>query len=154
MRAERSALFLPDYYTTPNPICQELFQNFLIFFLFPIRFSVRHALSIGKRYKKRCQFRCNFLTHMLFHKNICRFSSQLNIYKSTFLLYNIWCWRAIVRQVPLFCTSLSVFAKCQAYDTAAHQQSRCAIFILTLLFHKKQKWQGRNPIAGPFPICL
>ena len=82
---------LPDYYTTPNPICQEFFQNFLFFFLFFIWFSVRHALSIGKRHKKGYHFRCNFLTHMLFHKNFCRFSSQLNIYKSTFLLYNIWC---------------------------------------------------------------
>ena len=90
---ESGVLFfvLPVYYTTPNSFCQVLFSKKQknIFRIF--HFLVRHTLSIGKSYKNANQNVVHFLTCMLFHKFFCQFSSQLNIYKSTTLRYNITC---------------------------------------------------------------
>ena len=48
-------------------------------------------MSIGKSDKKANQNSGHFLLCMLFAKKIRRFSSQLNIYKMDFLMYNITC---------------------------------------------------------------
>ena len=72
-------------------------------------------MSIGKRYKKDLPKRSKILLGMLFHKNFCRFSSQLNIYKSALMRYNI---SAVGnrRQVPFVAHCRVRSAKCQAYD--------------------------------------
>lgn len=47
------------------------------------------SMSIEKSNKNNGSFRLKFLLHTLLHKFFCRFSSQLNIYKKSFLRYNI-----------------------------------------------------------------
>ena len=95
---------LPQYYTLSFSFCQYFFENFFHFFCFSKNDEPTTFLSIGKSTKKSLLNIPQILLCMLFHKNFCRFSSQLDIYKSKVLLYNVTCWQTIACQVPLFCT--------------------------------------------------
>ena len=130
-----SALF-SSYYTIFSPVCQGLSSIFLpylpLFFLpadpgpLPIGKTAVAAfgttrVSIGKAHKKTGFRAENFLTRMLFHKNIRGFSSQLNIYKSCLVRYNIYAvgnrW-----QVPSVAHCKVRSAKCQAHDISAQKR--------------------------------
>ena len=65
----------------------------------------------------------------LFHKCLRQFSSQLNIYKSIFLWYNITCRWTIVCRVPLFCTSLLASRNVNLMTSLRAGICGCAIFI-------------------------
>ena len=81
----------------------------------------------GKTNKKIHQMFCEFLTRMFFHKKFCLFSSQLNIYKTPRMRYNIYAV-GNRRQVPFV-------AHCKArlcemsilWHHGAWRHVRCAI---------------------------
>ena len=87
-------------------------------------------MSIEKSTKKE-DYNCpHFLRLMLFDKFFCRFSSLLDIYKSTFLRYNITRRWAIARRVPSFAHRGSVSVKCQSHDIPLSRNGqRCAFLI-------------------------
>ena len=96
--------------------------------LFRLRCTTK--MSIEKSTKKADSNSRHFLRLMLFDKFFCRFSSLLDIYKSTFLRYNITRRWAIARRVPSFAHRGSVPAKCQSYDiTRIRNGQRCAFLI-------------------------
>ena len=82
---------LPAYYTTTFLVCQHLFCIFSKYFRFVFQFLVRHKMSMENSHKKDYQNSRKILSRMLFHKFFCRFSSQLNIYKSGVFWYNVLC---------------------------------------------------------------
>ena len=87
-------------------------------------------MSIEKSTKKEDYNSPHFLRLMLFDKIFCRFSSLLDIYKSTFLRYNITRRWAIARRVPSFAHRGSIPAKCQSYDIPlSRTEQRCAFLI-------------------------
>ena len=110
-------------------LVKTFFAIFSTFFKMCFPVSGTTKMSMEKYHKKIRQIVWFFLLCIIFHENFCRFSSQLNIYKTASMVYNDTCWWATACQVPLFCTPHSVFAKCQAYDISALKQSRCAFFI-------------------------
>ncbi len=130
-----SALF-SSYYTIFSPVCQGLSSIFLPYL--PLFFSaggsrsptdrgngrssIRYDKSVHWKSSQKTGFRAeNFLTRMLFHKNIRGFSSQLNIYKSCLVRYNIYAvgnrW-----QVPSVAHCKVRSAKCQAHDISAQKR--------------------------------
>ena len=96
--------------------------------LFRLRCTTK--MSIEKSTKKE-DYNCpHFLRLMLFDKFFCRFSSLLDIYKSTFLRYNITRRWAIARRVPSFAHRGSVSVKCQSHDIPLSRNGqRCAFLI-------------------------
>jgi len=82
---------LPVYYTRPPPVCQGLFEKKFLFFSFFIPFFYYDIDVHGKEAQKVLPKHGKILTHRFLHKNFCRFSSYLMIYKSTVLVYNIPC---------------------------------------------------------------
>ena len=72
-----------------------LVKTFFAFFstFFKSRFPVFSTtkMSMEKTHKKHRQKACFFLLCIIFHENFCRFSSQLNIYKTASMVYNDTC---------------------------------------------------------------
>ena len=91
-RGESGALcfVLLAYYTTDQTVCQVLFLFFSKFFSFAISSFWCDIFVYGKTTKKFTSDGWKFLHCMFFHKKIRLFSSQLNIYKSSQMRYNIY----------------------------------------------------------------
>jgi len=124
---------LPEYYTTQKSICQDLFEKKFNFLKKLFRLRCTTKMSIEKSTKKE-DYNCpHFLRLMLFDKFFCRFSSLLDIYKSTFLRYNITRRWAIARRVPSFAHRGSVSVKCQSHDIPLSRNGqRCAFLIFRI----------------------
>ena len=98
-------------------------------------------MSIDNCDKRACLFGSEILPYMLFHKNNCRFSSLLNIYKSLRIWYNIDYWQATACQVPLFCTPHSVLRNAKLMASLRLNGLGCAILIYVV---KNSKLQAKN----------
>ena len=117
------------YYTTHFPACQVFFKFFSKNIFSTVSSFWCDMFVHGKTNKKCEPNRVYFLHRMFFHKKIRLFSSQLNIYKSAQMRYNIYAV-GNRRQVPFVAHCKARFCEMSIlWHHYAQRHDRCAILM-------------------------
>ena len=123
------------HYITLLSACQVFFSFFQYFFILPplraIQFFVRH-FCLWKNHQKSMPLWGEIFSWYVFYKKNCPFSSQLNIYKSNQMRYNIFAV-GNRRQVPFVAHCKARFCGMSiSWHHHAGRHDRCAILLQSL----------------------